>query len=171
MKKIILFILLLLLSVGLMGQTSATAEVTATVQSVLTLAKNVDINFGNISATSTPIMDPKGLVNTDLGAGYTIGQFDIGGSDGVGVLVSFDATVVLGDGTNIVTYTPVIYGHEDTQATSSLVTQGGEVILGATGYKLWVGGNLGTLTSQATGVYTASATNGGGLFTITLDYN
>jgi len=161
----------LALGTGLLAQTTATAEVTATIQSELTLAKNVDIDFGNLSATSTPIMDPKDVAHTNLGAGYTIGQFDIGGSDGVGVLVSFDATVVLGDGTNTITYTPVIYGHETTQATSALVTQGGEVVLGATGYKLWVGGNLGTLSSQPVGVYTATAGNGGGAFTITLYYN
>lgn len=171
MKKLFLFLLLMLLSIGLMGQVSAEATVTANIQSELTLVKDVDIDFGNLSATSTPIMDPKDANHTDLGQGYTIGEFTLGGINGVGVSVAYDASVTLGDGTNTITYTPVVFGHENTQSASSLVINGGDVTLGATGYKLWVGGNLGTLSSQAVGTYTAAAGNGSGNFTITLEYN
>jgi len=171
MKKLLLIIMIMLMPAIALSQKSATAEVTATVQAELTLVKDVDIDFGNLSATSTPILDPKDVAHTDVGQGYTVGEFTIGGSNGVGINVAHDATVTLGDGTNTMTYTPVIFGHEDTQSASSLVTNGGNVTLGATGYKLWVDGNLGTLSSQATGVYTASAGNGSGLFTIIIEYN
>lgn len=172
MKKLLIALALLFaFATPLFSQTSATAEVTATVQSELTLTKDVDINFGNLSATSTPILDPKDVAHTDVGQGYAIGEFTIGGSNGVGVNVSHDASVTIGDGTNTITYTPIIFGHEDTQSASSLILNGGDVVLGATGYKLWVGGNLGTLTNQAVGVYTATAGNGSGAFTITIEYN
>jgi hypothetical protein len=125
-----------LISVGAYSQTSATAEVSANVQAELTLSKDVDIDFGNLSATSTPIMDPKDVSHTDLGQAYSIGEFTVGGSNGVGVNVTHDATVTLGDGTNTMTYTPNMYGHETTQASATSVTNGGNITLGASGYKL-----------------------------------
>jgi hypothetical protein len=106
MKKLLLAALMLFaLTATVNAQTQATAEVTATVQSELTLVKDVDIDFGNISATSTPILDPKDESHTDVGQGYAVGVFTLGGSNGVGVNVSHDATVTLGDGTNTMTYT------------------------------------------------------------------
>jgi len=170
MKKL-LFAVLILLAIGGNAQTSATSTVTATVQAELTLVNDVAINFGALSATSTPIMDPKDVSHTDLGQSYTIGEFTMGGSNGVDVNVSYDASVTLGDETNTITYTPSVYGHETTQASSAAVSNGANITLGASGYKLWVGGNLGTLSSQATGIYTAAAGNGSGNFTITLEYN
>ncbi len=156
-----------------LAQSSATAEVSANVQAELTIVNDVAIDFGNISATSTPILDPKGVANTDVGQSYTVGQFTIGGSNGVGVGVSWDATVTLGDGTNTITYTPVISGDasDQAQSASTILTSGDVVALGATGYTLWVGGNLGTLSSQPVGQYTATATNGSGAFTVTVEYN
>ena len=172
MKKWIIGLLLLLaLAIPSYSQTQASAEVTATVQSELTLVNDVAINFGALSATSSPVMDPKDVTHTDIGQSYTIGEFTMGGSNGVGVNVSYDATVTLGDETNTITYTPSVYGHETTQASSAKVLNGADVTLGASGYKLWVGGNLGMLSSQPTGVYTATAGNGSGAFTITLEYN
>ncbi len=170
MKKL-LFLILTIFALGGYAQTTATAEVTATVQAELTLVNDVAINFGNISATSTPILDPKAVSHTDVGLSATVGQFTVGGSSGAGITVSYDATVTLGDGTNTMTFTPDVFAHETTQSASSVLASGGTVTLGASGYKLWVGENLGSLTNQIVGVYTASATNGSGIFTVTLDYN
>jgi hypothetical protein len=171
MKKYLIFMMMFIMAIGAFGQTSAEATVTATVQAELTLVNDVAINFGALSATSTPIMDPKDVSHTDLGQTYTMGEFTMGGSNGVDVNVSYDASVTLGDETNTITYTPSVFGHETTQAASAVVSNGANVTLGASGYKLWVGGNLGTLSGQATGVYTAAAGNGSGNFTITLEYN
>ena len=144
------------------------------VYSLLSLTKNVDIVFGNVSGTSTPIMDPIGITGnkTDLGTSYTVGVFTLGGTDGVPVSVSYDASVALADGAagDDIIFTPDVAGHitAANQVDAAGVASESSVTLGPAGYTIWVGGNLGTLSNQAVGDYTA--TLGAGLFTITVEY-
>lgn len=173
MKKTLIGLLVAFaLTTGAFAQAQATAEVTATIQATLSITNDANIAFGNLSASSTPIMDPKDVSHTDLGTNYTVGQFTLAGANGAGVSVSYDASVTLGDGSSgTITYTPAVYGHESTQASSSEVTSGSSVTLGGTGeYKLWVGGNLGTLTNQTVGSYSSNASNGSGNFTVSVEY-
>lgn len=169
--KRLLFILLLLPMV-LLAQVQETAEVTATVQAELTLTKEADVSFGNISATSSPVLDPKGENHVDVGVNAHEGEFTIGGSNGSSVHVSYGSSYTLGDGTSeTITFTPDVDGHESTQSSATDIVSGTNVTLGGTGeYKLWIGGSLGTLTSQATGTYSTNASNGSGDFTLTIEY-
>ncbi len=154
------------------GQESAIATVDATVLANLTITKNTDVDFGNIPATGTPILDPKGASHTDVGSRATVGVFTITGSASTQISITYPATNTLGNGTTTMTFTTDIEGHADTQASAADVASGTQVTIGAAGsYKFWLGGNLGTLSSQATGTYASdNATNGGGDFTLAIEY-
>ncbi len=168
-------IALVVLSSGIVfAQVNATANVSATVQNALTITKNNDVAFGNLSANSAPVLDANDQSNTDVTGTYQIGDYTIGGSNGASVNVSYDASVTLGDGTAAtMTFTPDVAGDASSsnQASAAGVTSGASITLGATGYTLWIGGNLGTLSGQASGSYSSAATNGSGDFTVTVSYN
>ena len=154
------------------GQEEATATVDATVLANLTLTKNLDVNFGNIPATGTPILVPSGSGHTDVGTQAVVGKFTVSGSDGVQMSVVYDASITLGDGgTNTMTFTSDLDGFAtDDPGSATGVVSGNQVTLGASGYYFWLGGNLGTLGNQATGTYASDATGGSGNFTLTIEY-
>ena len=170
MKKIL--ILMLLLPLLTFAQESVTSEVTATILTQLSLTKDADIAFGNLSGTSTPILDPTGVSHTDVGTQATVGEFTVAGAANAQISVSYDASVTLGDGTtNTITYTPSVAGHATTQTSATAITNGSQVTIDSNGdYKIWVGGNLGTLTSQTAGSYSSAASNGSGNFTLSIEY-
>jgi len=170
-KRILLILTLLIVTSVNFAQSDASATVDATVLANLTITKDTDINFGSISGTSTPILDPKDISHTDVGTQYTVGVFSAGGSDGTQITVSYPATVVLGDGVaSTITFTPNLFGHVDTQNSAVAVTANSQVSLGATGYKFWLGGNLGNLSGQTVGTYASDESNGDGNFTLTVEY-
>lgn len=173
MKKLLFAILMLfILASPTYAQVSEIAEVTATVQSTLSLTKDADVVFGNISATGTPTLDPKDVNHTDVGSTAHAGQFTISGGAGTGVVISYGSSYTLGDGgSNTLTFTPDVEGHATTQANASTISDGSNVTLDGSGaYIVWIGGSLGTLSNQAVGAYSTSAANGGGNFTLTIDY-
>jgi hypothetical protein len=106
----------------------------------------------------------------DVGSSAQVGLFTLGGSNSQSVTVSYPSSLTLDDGSgNDLTFTPDVEGHADTQASASDVASGSQVTLSGTGaYKLWIGGDLGTLSGQTTGTYTS--TNEGTDFTITVEY-
>lgn len=143
------------------AQQSATAGVTTTVQTALSISKSQDIKFGNIGATSNPVLDPTGATNTDVGSTAQVGIFDISGANSGTVYVNYDGTVTLSDGTpaDDITFTTNVTGDASSsnQSSSTAVSSGSTVSLSSGGaYTLWVGGNLGTLSSQASGSYTGT---------------
>ena len=175
MKKTMTAILVLTMIIGLssfaIGQEAANATVDAVVLANLTLTKNFDVDFGNIAATGTPILDPKGTGHTDVGTTNQVGEFTVTGTSTAQISVVFPSSVTLGDGgSNTMTYTVNLEGHADTQSSATTVTSGTQATLGASGYKFWLGGNLGTLSNQATGTYASDATGGSGDFTLTVEY-
>ena len=172
MKQLLTIILAItmILNFGL-AQEQATATVDATVLANLTLAKDYDVNFGNIPATGTPILNPKGTGHTDVGTQAVVGEFSVSGSASSQISVVYPATITLGDGISAtMTFTTDLEGHADTQASAGDIASGTQVTLGASGYKFWLGGNLGTLSDQVTGTYASDAANGGGDFTLTIEY-
>ena len=142
---------------------TAQASVTTTVQTALTLTKSQDVKFGAISATSSPVLDPKGVsTSTDVGSTAQVGVFDITGANSANVIVNYDANVTLSDGTpaDDITFTPNVIGDKlsTNQSSASTIINGAAVALDGTAgtFTLWVGGNLGTLSGQATGNYTGT---------------
>jgi len=175
MKKTMTAILVLTMIIGLssfaIGQEAANATVDAVVLANLTLTKNFDVDFGNIAATGTPILNPKGTGHTDVGTTNQVGEFTVTGSSTAQISLAYPSSVTLGDGSAAtLTFTVDLEGHADTQGSAANVVSGTQVTLGASGYKFWLGGNMGTLTNQATGTYASDASNGGGDFTLTIEY-
>ena len=138
----------------------------------LSITKNTDVAFGNVSATTTgPVyVDPKGLaLSTFVGASAAVGTITIAAANTQSIHLGWPATVSLTSGANTLTYTLKVNGFTaNTQASSTtLALTGGYCDVttsGTGGYYLWIGGNIGTLTTQATGAYTGAAT-------FTVEYN
>ncbi len=156
--------------------TNVTAN--ATILDALTLTKNTDINFGNLSS-STPgavFLDPQGVANANTGVTTTVGKFTLLGSPGASVKVSWPATIVLtGDQlptASTITYELLVFGFDldEPLNSTSLGAQGvattANVDLEATtgNYFLYVGGGFPALAAQATGEYEGTAN-------FTVEYN
>ncbi|MCF7824531.1 MAG: DUF4402 domain-containing protein [Candidatus Marinimicrobia bacterium] len=176
MKRTILISIIMIMSLmgtSLLAQETASATVDAVVNAALTLANTATVDFGTIPATSTPIIDPKGASHTDVGTGVQVGTFTVTGNASSQITVTYDATSTLGNGTATMTFTPDLEGHATTQASAANVNSGSQVTLDGSGnFLFWLGGNLGTLSSQATGTYaTDNATNGGGDWNLYIEYN
>jgi len=176
MKKMITSIAILMVALSgtaLVAQETASATVDAVVMTALTLANTASINFGNVPATSTPILDPKEASHTDVSTGAAVGTFAVTGNASTQITVTFDATATLGDGTNTMTFTPDLEGHAATQGSAADVTTGSQVTLDGSGdFLFWLGGNLGSLSGQATGTYASdNGANGGGDWNLNIEYN
>jgi hypothetical protein len=171
---LLVVMLMVLVAGNVQAQSAASANVTATatVLTALTITKNTDVAFGNISATTagTVYLDPKAAASTYVGTAAAVGTLTIAGSNSQSIRLGWPATLSLSDGaSHTMTYTLKVNGlNANTQASSTTLTLTGgysSVTTSASGgYFLWVGGDLGTLSSQATGSYTAT-----GAFTV--EYN
>ncbi len=171
MTAILVLTMIIGLSSFAIGQEAANATVDAVVLANLTLTKNYDVNFGNIAASGTPILNPKGTGHTDVGTTNQVGEFTVTGTNTAQISVAFPSSVTLGDGSSAtMTFTVDLEGHADTQSSATDVTSGTQKTLGASGYKFWLGGDLGTLTNQTTGTYASDESNGSGDFTLTIEY-
>ncbi|NQV15368.1 DUF4402 domain-containing protein [bacterium] len=176
MKKMILVTLatvMALVGTSLMAQSNATATVDAVVMANLALANTALVDFGNIPATSSPVLDPKEAAHTDVGSAAAVGTFTLSGQVSTQVTVTYDASTTLGDGTNQMTFTPDLEGHATTQGSAANVASGTQVTLDGSGnFLFWLGGNLGTLSNQAVGTYASdNGTNGGGDWNLSVEYN
>jgi hypothetical protein len=156
------------------GTSSATATATAKILSDLTIVKNQDIAFGNLSATTAGavILSPILSENTNISprTSANLGKFTIAGEGNNNVIIKWDPTVTLTNGTPAedITMTSIVVKTDTDVAPTNeakLATSAGQVLTLVGGKLfLWVGGNLGTLASQATGDYL-------GTFKVQVDYN
>ena len=146
---------------------NANASVTARVVSDISVTKDADVSFGNVPDNSTPILDPNDPTgaSTDVGGAAQVGEFSIGGSQGAVVIVTFGSATLSDGASHTMTFTPKVVGHANAanQSSAPQILNNGEITLGASGYHVWLGGNLGTLSDQEPGLYT-------GTFTLTAEY-
>jgi len=171
---LVTLILMVLVAGNVLAQTNANANVpvSATVLTALTITKNTNVLFGNIGASTagTVFLDPTGAASNYVGTTATVGKLTIAGAVSQSIRFTWPATLSLSDGaTHTITYTLQVNGNTaNTQGASSALTLGGgycDVTTSGSGaYYLWVGGDLGTLSSQAAGTYTGTAN-------FTVEYN
>jgi len=150
---------------------SASVLVNANVLGALSLENINDVNFGNISSTTTGevFLDPQGTESSFVGVSATAGHLKISGDGDQSVRVGWPATVELMDAQgNTMTCTLAVSGNgSENQSTSSdLILEGDYCTLGlnANYFYLLIGGSLGTLNTETTGSYTGTA-----IFTV--EYN
>lgn len=159
--------------------TNESAVMTAgvTVQGALTITRDADVNFGNISATTGGIVRlvPDGSSSAYVGSNATTGKFTISGGAGTSILISYPAGVtLLANESDQIAYSVHVFGNtNDSQASSTQLSDEGiagenipnnlDVTTG--NYYLYVGGALGgtiggpaPLTDQAAGEYTGTVT-------------
>jgi hypothetical protein len=174
MKKTTLIIAILALSIfgtSVFAQSSATATVDATVVAALSVAKDADVDFGQLLVgATTPTIDPTGASHSGLLGTPTVGEFTITGSSGAQVNVTLtSASTNLGDGTNTLLFTADLK-EGNTQGSASTISN--PITMAAGTHKLWLGGSLPTLTGTTPGTYTSdNGTNGGGDIEVNVVYN
>lgn len=174
-SPVLLAAMLLILMAGnsfAQSQANANVNASATILAALTITKNSDVTFGNVGATTAGqvYLDPKGLAASNyVGTGAAVGTFTIAGATTQSIHLGWPASVTLTSGANTLTYTLKVNGlNASTQASSATLSLTGGycdvTTSGTGGYYLWVGGNIGTLTTQAVGGYTGTAN-------FTVEYN
>ncbi|WP_020402045.1 DUF4402 domain-containing protein [Gracilimonas tropica] len=147
---------------------SADVSIAADVQAAITVTKNADVDFGVISATSSPVLDPQGTNTADVGGGSAFGKLTVSGPNETQLLIDWDqTTVTLGDGnSNTILFTPDISANStDAIASSSDVTKNTANTVSETSATgalyIYIGGNLGSLNGATTGVYSSDTGDGG----------
>ncbi|WP_026947040.1 DUF4402 domain-containing protein [Algoriphagus marincola] len=180
-KFLSLAFVMMVMSFGLKAQITGDITASAEVQTALTLTKDVDIDFGTISATTPGVvtLDPTGAASANVGTSATVGKFTIGGGDNASVKITWPASVNLvgtNNPTNEMVYSVLVHGNttDDAAGSASLGAVGvattADVNLSSPDgdYFLYVGGNLapkGTaagagaaLNSQGVDTYAATLT-------------
>lgn len=182
MKKTLLTVVLLGLilmpTMGVFAQTSASDNATATVVvndpiSIAPTNTGTDeINFGAVetgASVSLPA-DPGAATAGVTGANVALAEFTVSGTPGANFTVTFGDPVI-SNGTTDVTVTALAWGDVDSDPTGgAAVSTGGSVATdGTTGdFYLWVGGSF---TAPATAdTYTTSGGGGATPMTITVEY-
>jgi hypothetical protein len=162
-SALLVTMLVVMVAVNVQAQ-NVNVGATATVTTALSITKGTDVAFGNIGATTPGVvtLDPKMAANAYVGATAAVGTVTLGAANTSSIRLVWPATVSLTSGANTITYTLAVNGfNANTQASSTglTLTSGScSVTTSATGgYYLWVGGNLGTLSTQATGSYSGTA--------------
>jgi len=167
MKNILLlFIILIGSGLGSFAQSSATATATATIVTPISITKNVDMNFGNISATNagTVVLVPAGTrtnsggVTLPASAGtVSAAEFNVTGTAGFTFGISLPQTeLILTNATGNQTMTVNTF--------TSTPSSTGTLTTGATSLK--VGATLNVKSGQAAGIYTNAAG-----FNVIVNYN
>jgi hypothetical protein len=147
---------------GAITNMNASAEV----YTILSLTKVTALNFGDILSTSAPVIDPTNTTG-DVAVGlhtsntaHAAGKFHIAGTAAKSVSVTFPATATLTGPSSTMTWTLAVSAAAADAGPrgGAAYTTGTAFSLSASGdYYLWVGGNLGSLSGQAPGVYTGIA--------------
>lgn len=154
------------------AQENTTITSSATVVADIVITPVANVNFGSIQDTGSPVLDPQGTNTADVGGSATFGKFSIAAANSTQLVIDWNqATVSLSNGTQTMTYTPDVSANStDAIASSSDVTKNtaGAATETSAGGALfvYVGGNLGALSSQAAGTYTSAAGSGDLVFTI-----
>ena len=165
-SALIAAILVILVAGNIQAQTQqANADVgaSASVLTALTITKNLDVVFGNLSATTLGLvyLSPKGFANSNyVGPNAAAGKVTIAAGISKSINITWPTSITLTDG-NIpddITYNLEVNGNTaNVQGTSTLTTSGAGVTTSGTGgFYLWVGGSLVGLT-HAVGDYTGTA--------------
>ena len=183
-----LFTLSLVLALGFVANAQSTASATATATATasiladLNINKTADIAFGNVNKGVKPSLDPATGLSSGVNFGTTsLGKFEVTGSPGASVTVTFDEVTMESNDYQApdLKFTP-----EVTRTNVSTALFGGTVIKTADPYTVntvssveiapgtdyfFVGGTLSTsddkvIPATANGTYT-------GTFTLTVTYN
>jgi hypothetical protein len=151
-------------SAALYGQSSATANASATIIGPIAIANTADMNFGNVAVGSsggTVVLSPAGGRSVTGGVTLpatagTVGAaaFNVTGVDTYTFAITLPASVVISSGGNNMT------------VDNFTSTPSGTGTIGATGTALTVGATLNVNASQPSGNYTSATP-----FTVTVNYN
>lgn len=175
MKLFTSLVLLMCFVVVTNAQVNTNINASATVNDQLLLAKNVDVQFGEVQKnTGTPVyLDPNDAASTNVATSSKVGKFTITGSDKA-ITVIWPANASLSDGvSHTLTYTTKVVGDASSGnqagATVLATPAGTNVTLASSSYTLWVGGYLGVVgtgiaNSQVNGTYQAN-------LQFTIEYN
>ncbi|MEX0778430.1 MAG: DUF4402 domain-containing protein [Balneolales bacterium] len=154
------------------AQVVSDVNVSANVLATLGISTESNINFGNISDTSEPVIDPNNDTHNDLGTVFSIGRVDISGGNDAEVTITFNNSATLkgnGDPDNTMTFNLDIVGDSEVenQGTATAVASGDQENLSGSGaFYLWLGGNLGNLEDQAADDYSSDEP-----ITVSVEYN
>ena len=158
-------------SVNVMGQVSANASATATILTPIAIAKNVDMDFGNLAVNASPgtcvlatddSRTATGGVTLMAGGSPAAAQFTVTGVAGVNYVITLPSgATTVSDGLATPNTMDV-----DTWVSNPAGT--GTLTAGTS--TLYVGATLNVGASQAAGIYSSSNSGGSGDFTITVNY-
>lgn len=147
------------------AQATADAPVTVAVQSTLALNETGTTDFGTVNNNAgTLTVDPAAPAT-----GTTTAMFTATGTPGAHIGVSWPSTVGLQptDHTAVINFTPKMSSASAStdQATSAALSNGGTVVLNASGNAfLWMGGSVTVANNQKPASYS-------GTVTVTVTYN
>lgn len=136
---------------------TGTASASLNVVSGITIAKNADVDFGNIAqgqgtitlAKDGTVSGTTGLTNAD----GTVGKFTVSGYTGAEFSISTAAVSLTGDG-DAISFTPSLYGNGTDDASAATSATSGTIVDGS--YYIYVGGSLAVPDDQAVGAYTGT---------------
>jgi hypothetical protein len=145
--------LVVLVAGNVQSQTvNANLNGSATVLTALSIVQSTALAFGNIPASRTAILDPKGLSNSYVGSVHSAGLLTIAGANNTPIIITFPSTMNLTNGTPAqdLTLTLAVTGDKllANQSTSGSLTSPAIVTTANVGdatpgaYFVWVGGSL-----------------------------
>lgn len=167
MRRLKLTALLAMLGAGAMAQETATATATATIVTPISIAKTVDMNFGNVAVQSTTggtvVLSPEGTRTTTgavtlpvVGGTITAASFTVEGQGSYTYAITLPTTdLVLSDGA---AHTMIVKSFTSTPSGTGELTAGSQV--------LNVGATLEVAAAQVAGTYVS-----GTPFNVTVNYN
>ena len=151
------------------AQASATASATATIITPISIAKNVDMRFGNVAVTAatggTVILAPAGIRTTGGAGGVTLpattgtvsaADFTVTGQASYTYAITLPSSATLSDGSG---HTMTVNAFTSSPSATGTLTSGGT-------QDLTVGATLTVSAAQASGTYT----NATGV-PVTVNYN
>lgn len=166
------------------AQETQAVNSSATIKGTISLTKNADLSFGNLTSptgATTVTVDPNSTNTNTEGSGATTGEIEISAEENTQLDISWDkTTTTLSDGAsgtaNTMDLTFDVDGNSANAsgtATDLTTNTGEQVSTSATGkYYIYLGGALEVGASQASGYYTSdsSTASAGGDVTFTVDY-
>jgi hypothetical protein len=170
-KFFALAIVMIAFSATSFGQVSATATASATIITPISIAKTVDMNFGNVvtsAATGTVVLAPAGTRTAGGGASLIAAQpgtvtaatFTVSGSAGLTYTIALPASVTIANGAPTMLV--------DNFTSTPVAGTGTGTIGGGGTQTLLVGATLNVGANQAPGTYTTPVATP---FTVTVNYN
>lgn len=161
----------LLVADNIFGQTTATLQAEAVIQTQISVANTANVDFGIISGDENAYLST-GVTgessNSGIISGQSLGSFDLTGSGDV-TLTWSNATLAKSDD-NTATMPFVPYLSYDLSSTQTEITSGTtEITLSGTPLTVSVGGELQDVAEKASGTYNTSS-DGGSALEVTIAY-